>query len=101
MWNFGWVVFEMVVGRSPDMDKLSSLVKQSNGRFPDLDKLATECTRGIVPGGRFEIFQKFPHLRELVTKCIMIIPDSRPEILEAGSVLEEYFQMSPKSKSSS
>ena len=93
------MIFEMVVGRSPHLVKLSSLVKKSNGRIPDIDKLAAECTRGIVPGGHLQIFQNVPNLKELVTKCIRIIPGGRPEILEVRSVLEEYFQMSPKSKS--
>ena len=95
MWNFGWVLFEMAVCRSPDLGKLSSLVRQSNGRFPNLDELGTKCTHEIVPGGRLEVFQNFPDLKELVTRCIRIFPSSRPGILEVINILKEYFKMSP------
>lgn len=95
-WNFGWVLFEMAVCRPPDFVKLSHLVKQSNGRFPDLDELGTNYTREVVRGGRREIiFQKFPDLKELVTKCIEIVPGNRPDISQVISILKEYFKMSP------
>ena len=96
IWNTGWVIFEMVVCRSPDLGELSRLVKQSNGRFPDLDDLVTKCTREIVPvpGGRREVFQKFPNLKELVTNCIQFFPASRPTIFQVINILKEYF-MSP------
>ena len=86
----------MAVCRPPDFVKLSHLVyKQLSGRFPDLDELGTNYTREIVPGGHREIFQKFPDLKELVTKCIGIVPGSRPEISQVISILKEYFKMSP------
>ena len=85
----------MAVCRPPDFVKLSHRVKQSNGRFPDLDELGTNYTREVVPGGRREIFQKFPDVKDLVTKCIGIVPGSRPEISQVISILKEYFKMSP------
>ena len=94
IWNVGWVIFEMAVCRSPDLGKLSCLVKQSSGRFPDLDELVTKCTREIVPGGRREVFKKFPDLKELVTNCIQFFPASRPTIFQVINILKEYF-MSP------
>ena len=94
IWSVGWVIFEMAVCRSPDLKKLSCLVKQSCGRFPHLDELVTKCTREIVPGGRRDVFQKFPDLKELVTNCIRIFPASRPTILQVINILKEYF-MSP------
>ena len=94
MWNFGWVLFEMTVGRSPDLKKLS-LLAQSKGRFPDLAELAAQCTLGVVPDGRLVLFQGFPNLEKLVTECIRIVPGARPEILAARRILEKHFQMSP------
>ena len=84
----------MAVCRSPDLGKMSSLVRQSKGRFPDLDELGTKCTHDIVPGGRLYVLKNFPDLKDLVTRCIRIFPSSRPDILEVINILKEYFKMS-------
>ena len=61
------------------------LVEMVLGRPPDLFKLSDEVRRS---------FEKFSDLKDLLTGCSQILLDERFEIAEVVKIVDNFFQMS-------
>lgn len=79
IWSLGCLLYEMTVLQSPFFGEHMSL--------PELCKKIEKCEYIPLPEKRFS-----PQLRDLVSKCIVRDPDSRPDVFYMLDVAQAEFQ---------